>query len=589
MPTSTLQCQKSKNGENLKERDLSAWRAGLQADSQIFDRNIELLSAIFYKRQQCLTESAISISQKSSVSESFVIPSQWEFKGTSIQGLASLVSRVRVTLPYDGHALKGEECDMISGFTCRGKFKRQGTQAYVSSMNTPVSTPYVDSVMMSVLKSQGFNPAIKPRNLYDPTLMKPAVERFSQPDVRLPRDDSVEYARQCTFDVFARPQQIPYLAPLEESQLQKALKLSASAGVPYDSKAKCLAFLDAYRREVQVREGVKAPNPCTMYKRTGPNGKVRPIWGYPLDMTIMEARFARPLIDHFSKVTTPYVIGRTPWAISTRVTTMRDSRGTTYSLDYSKFDSSISSDLIRLAFEVLATWFDPKVRKDLGWDIILRYFICTPFIFIDGKLYTGKRKGVPSGSYFTSIVDSIVNFFALNYLAHKCGRSLDYSKVMIMGDDSIFVLPGRGVKLEFMERVLSSLGIKLNVEKSGINNYHFLGAVRKTGLPSLDTEEMLEKLVCPERSRHQFYKGLSFQGKRTAAISLLALYPYYEAEAVLRRFFRRDLLWWVFSIGLADRSQPIPITSGPAAATARMRGEELIFGTSRVSRLRAYF
>lgn len=48
-------------------------------------------------------------------------------------------------------------------------------------------------------------------------------------------------------------------------------------------------------------------------------------------------------------------------------------------------------------------------KPQLLWDIIVDYIIHTPIRFADGERHV-KHSGVASGSYFTQLIDSIVNY-----------------------------------------------------------------------------------------------------------------------------------------------------------------------------------
>ena len=145
-----------------------------------------------------------------------------------------------------------------------------------------------------------------------------------------------------------------------------------------------------------------------------------------------------------------------------------------YGLDYSKFDSSISSTLIRYSFDILKTWFEYIDQNE--WSIIVNYFCSTPIVMPNGNLYAGKRHGVPSGSYFTQLIDSVVNVILIGALSSRFQLDIYHRELFVLGDDSIFATRQK-LDLQKVAEFLMTYGIKLNIEKSTKNQVHYLGAV----------------------------------------------------------------------------------------------------------------
>jgi len=255
------------------------------------------------------------------------------------------------------------------------------------------------------------------------------------------------------------------------------------------------------RRERDVKEGRKAPNPCVAFARTQRGGKTRLVWGYPLEMTMMEARFARPIIDQFLRVRTPMTIGTAKYKVGAKISCTMRNRRHTYSLDYSKFDASISKEFILRAFSILETWFSPEDRTAHCWERIVHYFIHTPIVMPDGRLYVGKDRGVPSGSFFTQVIDSVVNLILVYYYLYQRKIRLSIDRLMVLGDDSIFAI-NEVVELEDIATCLEEVGITLNVSKSKVDSYHYLGAYWYMGIPKLPINEIIKRAICPERSRY---------------------------------------------------------------------------------------
>jgi hypothetical protein len=173
-----------------------------------------------------------------------------------------------------------------------------------------------------------------------------------------------------------------------------------------------------------------------------------------------------------------------------------------YGLDFSGFDSSISARLVDMAFSILAKQVDWSCSSKSDWVKIENYFIHTPILMPDGHVYT-KHRGVPSGSYFTQMVDSVVNYFAIQYATIRLfGYAVHLDKLLVLGDDSLFSLPN-AVSLERYKLVLAELGLTVNATKSVLalddEPVHFLGHVWKHGLVDRDPFDIAKRMAFPEK------------------------------------------------------------------------------------------
>lgn len=409
------------------------------------------------------------------------------------------------------------------GLIDRGPFRRTALRSYISQMSTPNPKGLFDDLVASVLEEQGFSWDENPRSVYEPEQLYTALERYATDWTQFERlDSSMKQGFVMAFKTFARPKGSPFFRMPDSVELVKALKLSKSSGLPLmTSKAKSLVY--SLDREEQIRSGIKAPNPCVAYKRTQKNNKTRLVWGYPLEMTIMEARFARSLIDHFKKHTSPMAFGLTKVALGARIhRNFEDQPGTTVCLDFSKFDSTISQTMIRQAFRILGTWFTEEDKTKYGWKTVIEYFIHTPIVMPDGHLYTGKNHGVPSGSYFTQIIDSIVNVAMMYALQYSCGMQFRSESLLVLGDDVIVQLKGQ-VELKRYSDYLASAGLNLHgEEKTVVGECHFLGATWIKGKPHRPVKELVESAIFPESFRN--YGGDKVKGPKAVLRSYASSY-----------------------------------------------------------------
>jgi hypothetical protein len=401
-----------------------------------------------------------------------------------------------------------------------GPFRRAALKGYISQMSNPNPTGLFDEFVAEILEQQGFTWEESPRSVYDPQQLYTALERYATDWKQFEYlDDAMRYGFRKAYAIFAKPKAEATLQPLTDSQVvSKALKLQKSSGLPLmTSKEKSLSY--SFDREYQVRLGMKAPNPCVAYKRTQANNKTRLVWGYPLEMTIMESRFARPLINRFMRMQTPMAFGMTKCELGAKLHRYFQTQpGTTVCLDYSKYDSTLSATMIRQAFRILATWFEDADREALGWDTVVRYFINTPIVMPDGHLYKVKHHGVPSGSYFTQMIDSIVNVALCYALRFKFDLRFKPEALYVLGDDVIMQVR-KNVDLKKWANYLSEYGLIIHDdEKTVVGQVHFLGAVWHNGKPDAQIEELVNKACFPESFR-------DYQGQPdTGAMNVLRSY-----------------------------------------------------------------
>lgn len=294
------------------------------------------------------------------------------------------------------------------------------------------------------------------------------------------------------------------LTPINDYlELYASIKPDKSSGIPEFTSKK-----DSFERDLKRMQRFnrgKRGLPCVAYHRVqhGVEGpKTRLVWGYPQSVTLAEARFARPLIEKFLSMRTPMAFGLRKMDLSTRLTPIENSN-VRYGLDMSGFDSSVPPWMIDFAFKILSTWFDMSQEgTQEHWDYIVRYFIHTPILMPDSYVYI-KHMGVPSGSYFTQLIDSICNFIVVQY-CYLCifGKKVTPEHISVLGDDSIFSSDKYAPISQFKTHA-EKLGFRVNDRKSEISRfgkpYHFLGHAWDKGRPDRELQDLAIRAVFPER------------------------------------------------------------------------------------------
>nr|DAZ87743.1 TPA_asm: RdRp [Pseudoglobivirus] len=205
-------------------------------------------------------------------------------------------------------------------------------------------------------------------------------------------------------------------------------------------------------------KAVELPDTCCYARAqicSREKNKIRAVWGYPLSLYMEEGRFFYPILEHLATTESPkiaYGLEISTGGMSYINSMCKDSPFILMG-DWSKFDKTIPIWLIRDAFTILAQWIDFgqvrdsegkiwHVRKDRShrrWKKMVDYFCCTPVQLSDGKRFK-KWGGVPSGSCFTNVIDSIVNMLVMRTCIYKLIGQLPTDDVYL-GDDSVIALP----------------------------------------------------------------------------------------------------------------------------------------------------
>lgn len=170
-------------------------------------------------------------------------------------------------------------------------------------------------------------------------------------------------------------------------------------------------------------------------------------------------------------------------------------------LDYSQYDASISAWLIHDGFEILRAAFPNLSKEDEELFKVLEHdFIEKDFIMGDEILHS--TRGVPSGSMFTSIMDSIVNrLMILTYCLSKGIKS----DMIIMGDDNNIWTYDCIDRDDIASYLTKNFGIKVNPHKikegRKTDDPEFLSVYWTSVGRYREPHEVIAKLLYPERKR----------------------------------------------------------------------------------------
>jgi len=277
--------------------------------------------------------------------------------------------------------------------------------------------------------------------------------------------------------------------------------------------------------------------------------KARGVWAYPAAVKVMEMRFVIPLMDRMS-----LQFGKHPYATGVNMTKMlpcvidhllREDRFGCVT-DVSAMDTSVGPDWIHWAFDFMKSKFfmgktqSSVTRNNNVWDFLEYYFTRTPILLPSGQLLR-KYGGVPSGSGFTQLVDTLVNLLAATYSLLVMGYSQRdiLQNVFCVGDDlALSVTPD--FNLEKFCILMTSLGFSINQSKVMFSNngkeLTFLGYSRHGGFVHRTLDEFLKSAYFPEsfvgteeRSRQRILAQLIAGGMSSSGFGRLVFNQFVDA------------------------------------------------------------
>lgn len=176
------------------------------------------------------------------------------------------------------------------------------------------------------------------------------------------------------------------------------------------------------------------------------------------------------------------------------------------SVDYSSFDQTISDWLIEDAFSVIRAAFVMDDVQEKVFDNVVYRFIHKDFVLNEGVLHSNK--GVPSGSMFTQIIDSIVNVIVVNTYFNAINQTCE---MIAMGDDNA-IFCDTNVDIEHLASYIQkNFGLiiktddKSNEGLTRQQDVKFLSRYWTKGGAWRHPNQLISRMLFPERWRN--YSG----------------------------------------------------------------------------------
>lgn len=264
-----------------------------------------------------------------------------------------------------------------------------------------------------------------------------------------------------------------------------------------------------YGRHVEPGLRVQANGPYT------PDGKrdiskrkykTRLVWIIDILQTILESKWQKPVQEQFAKLCW-YAGGKNDSQILRILKEYKRGFCKSFTIDMSRFDSSIPAFLILMAFDVIKVMFesDPHFDEE-GWNVMVNSFINKSIYDPNSGDLITVHDGVPSGSMWTNIIDSVVNRLMMEafFADHQVGS---YG-MNICGDDNVCFLNidvDESFMTQLSEYYMRNFGVIIHPDKCEIN--HDINVIdylsrswKDRGVWRLPLK-LLQGLGCPERWR----------------------------------------------------------------------------------------
>lgn len=311
-----------------------------------------------------------------------------------------------------------------------------------------------------------------------------------------------------SLDVLTELDKVPFVGPsaagfgyqghkgmFKDKNHKRAIRISKKMVLDYyDSKGECLD------------DAILNSTPHLGFTRTQLTDvteklKVRAVWGAPFHHILVEGLSAAPFLEEIKKKNCFIHFGDDPLlSVPKLINDMNRDYEWLYAFDWSKFDATASKREIDMAFRVVKSrMVFPNKQSEDAFDLMVELFKYKKVLGPDGNIYT-VNTGVPSGSNWTSTIDSIINYFRIQYL-WKILTGEFLRKLTTHGDDGIAGFE-RYVSMYTIAQEASKLGWILNPDKSICTKdsslVEFLGRNTTGGYSRRSIEKCTRLLVYPE-------------------------------------------------------------------------------------------
>ena len=205
--------------------------------------------------------------------------------------------------------------------------------------------------------------------------------------------------------------------------------------------------------------------PFTLFHRSQPKSRTewkdRVVWGSDHAETFAGLTVAKPAVESLR-----FIPGFEAWngieAVEARAAQIFAGGGFYVSTDFSGFDRSVRPTVLRAAFLVLESLFEPRLPERF-WIQMYEYYLRGEIVTPEGILQ--GYHGLPSGVTWTNLVDTIIQLLILVQTLTILGKDLEQVDFMFLGDDGVISFRNEE-EAKTHYRVCELYGLEVNEEKS---------------------------------------------------------------------------------------------------------------------------
>lgn len=259
------------------------------------------------------------------------------------------------------------------------------------------------------------------------------------------------------------------LVPVAVETAFQALPKRTNQGYPYFQKGKLQEIGSlTLAREILISRRLNFIPPAMLYWRGQSRGpheipKQRTVWGYAHHIILIEEMFQLAILQALRNLP-EFAAWNHPSRVNQVITEIFDTaQQPILSVDFSGYDASLPKVLIHAAFEVVRSWFSTEWH-DLIHIIEESFLTCG--LWTPEGILGGRDGGVPSGSGFTNLIDSLCQLLGLRICEYRLHNPVVLATVQ--GDDGVYSF-SKPWALSELQEVFESLGLKLSSDKGGIS------------------------------------------------------------------------------------------------------------------------
>jgi hypothetical protein len=106
-------------------------------------------------------------------------------------------------------------------------------------------------------------------------------------------------------------------------------------------------------------------------------------------------------------------------------------------VDFSEYDKSMSPTVIHMAFDIVRSLFEDPIS--IGFLYYIEYHFVHSVIVLGNGWIFRKKRGIPSGSGFTSLIGSLCHLIVTyEIMGRLAGTKIEGFKARVYGDDGLY-------------------------------------------------------------------------------------------------------------------------------------------------------